>query len=63
MTKYSIFWKKKTTGHQGNGTHAFEDINYVKIMINELNKKHPDIYHYYKEVSPDTPLVKILKLK
>ena len=42
--------------------HAFENINYVIIMINQLNKEYPDIYHYYKEVSPDTPLVEKLKL-
>ena len=62
MTKYSIFWENKNTRHKGNGTHAFENINYVIIMINQLNKEYPDIYHYYKEVSPDTPLVEKLKL-
>jgi len=57
MTKYVIFWRNTITGHEGNGTHAYENLSVVLESIYILNKQYPDIHHYYKIVSQDTPLV------
>tara|TARA_Y100000389_G_scaffold172975_1_gene181829 strand:+ start:602 stop:784 length:183 start_codon:yes stop_codon:yes gene_type:complete len=60
MTKYSIFWKNTETGCEGNGTHAFDELSDVLEWVKYLNDKYPDIYHYYKVVSSDTPLINII---
>jgi len=57
MTKYSIFWKDTETGCEGNGTHAYDDLSVVIKNIKCLNYIYPHIYHYYKIVSQDTPLI------
>ena len=62
MPRFVIYWEKKTDNrYHGNGTHAFNDENMVKLNVYLLNKEYPEFHHHYKSVSIDVPLISFLK--
>lgn len=47
---YIIAWKSKITGYEGQGTYQFESLDVIMEECSKMNKKYPEIDHFYKEV-------------
>ena len=59
MTNYIIYWTSTITGFNGQGTHAFSNIDIINMYIKKLNKKYPYIIHKSIIAPSGTPLLEI----